>query len=88
MAGTDNPNHADYPLNPFDRGGFSHSDPLRRSTKSTFLFPAIAAARLIEQRKGRYDDLSESVEEIELRLRTLASIMGMLPTNDESPSAT
>jgi len=87
MAGTDNPNHADYPLNPFDRGGFSHSDPLRRSTKSTFLFPAIAAARLIEQRKGRYDDLSESVEEIELRLRTLASIMGMLPTNDESPSA-
>jgi len=88
MAGTDNPNHADYPLNPFDRGGFSHSDPLRRSTKSTFLFPATAAARLIEQRKGRYDDLSESVEEIELRLRTLASIMGMLPTNDESPSAT
>jgi hypothetical protein len=87
MARTDNPNHADYPLNPFDRGGFSHSDPLRRSTKSTFLFPAIAAARLIEQRKGRYDDLSESVEEIELRLRTLASIMGMLPTNDESPSA-
>ena len=87
MARTDNPNHADYPLNPFDRGGFSHSDPLRRSTKSTFLFPAIAAARLIEQRKGRYDDLSESVEEIELRLRTLASIMGMLPTNDESPYA-
>ena len=87
MARTDNPNHADYPLNPLDRGGFSHSDPLRRSTKSTFQFPAIAAARLIEQRKGRYDDLSESAEEVELRLRTLASIMGMLPTNDESPSA-
>ena len=87
MARTDNPNHADYPLNPFDRGGFSHSDPLRRSTKSTFLFPAIAAARLIEQRKGRYDDLSEPIEDVELRLRTLASIMGMLPTNDESPSA-
>ena len=88
MARTDNPNHADYPLNPFDRGGFSHSDPLRRSTKSTFLFPAIAAARLVEQRKGRYDDLSEPIEDVELRLRTLASIMGMLPTNDESPSAT
>lgn len=87
MARTDNPNHADYPLNPLDRGGFSHSDPLRRSTKSTFLFPAIAAARLIEQRKGRYDDLSEPIEDVELRLRTLASIMGMLPTNDESPSA-
>ena len=87
MARTDNPNHADYPLNSLDRGGLSHSDPLRRSTKSTFLFPAIAAARLIEQRKGRYDDLSEPIEDVELRLRTLASIMGMLPTNDESPSA-
>ena len=87
MAGTDNPNHADYPMNPLERGGFFHADPLRRSTKSTFLFPAIAAARLADQRKGRYDDFSESVEEVELRLRTLASIMGMLPTNDESPSA-
>ena len=87
MTRTDNPNHADYPVNPLERSGFSHTDPLRRSTKSTFLFPAIAAARLAEQRKGRYDDFSESVEEVELRLRTLASIMGMLPTNDESPSA-
>lgn len=87
MARTDNRNHAAYPMNPLERSGFSHTDPLRRSTKSTFLFPAIAAARLVEQRIGRYDDLSESVEEVELRLRTLASIMGMLPTNDGSPNA-
>jgi hypothetical protein len=87
MARSENPNHKDYSMNPLERSGFSHTDPLRRSTKSTFLFPAKAAARLIEQRKGRYDILSESDEEVELRLRTLASIMGMLPTNDESPSA-
>ena len=87
MAKSDNPNHADNPMNPLEPGGLSHTDPLRRSTKSALLFPAIAAARLIEQRKGRYDDLSEPAEEVELRLRTLASIMGMLPTNDESPSA-
>ena len=87
MTNQDKPNRADYPVNPLERGGFIHSDPLYQSTKSTFLFPSIAAARLVEQRKGRYDDLAESTEEVELRLRTLASIMGMLPTNDETPSA-
>jgi len=87
MARSDSPNHDDYPMNPLERGGFSHTDPLRRSTKSTFLFPAKAAARIIEQRNGRYDDLAESIEEVELRLRTLASIMGMFPTNDDTPSA-
>jgi hypothetical protein len=81
------PNDTDRSAHPFGRGCFPHADPLRQSSRCTLPFPAEAAASLSEQRKRRYDDLPESVEETQLRLWQLASIMGMFSTNDETPSA-
>lgn len=87
MMEQNDPNNADHPNNPLGSGCFPVSDPLRQSSENNLQFPTEAAARLSEQRKERYDDLAESIDEVELRLRVLASIMGLYPTNDETPSA-
>ena len=87
MMNPNNPHNANHLNNPPDRDCFPCSDPLRQSNKSILKFPTEAATRLSEQRKDRYDDFAESIEEVELRLRVLASIMGLYPTNDGHPSA-
>jgi hypothetical protein len=63
------------------------SDPLNLSTRVSLPFPAKAASRLAEQRSTRYDDMFFAVEDAESRIRELASIMGMLPNDDDLPFA-
>lgn len=63
------------------------SDPLKLSTRDTLPFPTKAASRLAEQRSSRYDDMFFTLEDAEVRIRELASIMGMLPNDDDLPSA-
>ena len=87
MTNSTNSNDNHHSISPIEKEAVTHLDPLHQSTNSTFLFPQKAAAYLAEQKKRRYDKLPESVEEVELRLRKLASIMGLLSTNDETSSA-
>jgi hypothetical protein len=63
------------------------SDPLNLSTRESLPFPIKAASRLAEQRSTRYDDMFFAVEDAESRIRELASIMGMLPNDDDLPFA-
>ena len=63
------------------------SDPLNLSTRESLPFPIKAASRLAEQRSARYDDMFFAVEDAESRIRELASIMGMLPNDDDVPFA-
>ena len=63
------------------------SDPLNLSTRDSLPFPTKAASRLAEQRSTRYDDMFFAVEDAESRIRELASIMGMLPNDDDLPFA-
>jgi hypothetical protein len=63
------------------------ADPLRLSTKTTLPFPQHAASRLAEQRSTRYDEVIEGIEDAQERIQRLASIMGMLPNDDDLPSA-
>ena len=69
-----------YILNP-------HIDPLRNSLRDSLPFPIDAASRLGAERGKRYDDLFCSIEEAEMRLRELASIMGLLSIEDDTPTA-
>lgn len=62
-------------------------DPLRHSHRDSLPFPTEAASRLGSQRSQRYDDLFLAVEEAELRIREFASIMGLLETDDDTPTA-
>ena len=87
MTKPNNHKNSDDPNNPIERDCFPYSDPLLQSSEGNLRFPTEAAARLSEQRKERYDVLTESVDEVELRLRVFASIMGLYTTNDETPSA-
>ena len=61
--------------------------PLTQSNHATLPFPIGAATRLGSERSKRYDDLLFTMDEAEEQLRLLASIMGMLPTNDDAPAA-
>jgi hypothetical protein len=82
--------HAMYPIinNEITESGYIIlADPLRLSTKTTLPFPQQAASRLAEQRSTRYDEILEDVEDAQKRVQRLASIMGMLPSDDDLPSA-
>ena len=63
------------------------ADPLHLSTKTTLPFPQKAASRLAEQRSSRYDGFLEGIEDAQFRMQALASIMGMLPNDDDLPFA-
>ena len=63
------------------------SDPLQLSTQKSLSFPAKAASRLAEQRSSRYDDALFALEDAELKMHKLASIMGMLPEDGNLPTA-
>ena len=63
------------------------SDPLHLSTAESLPFPTLAASRLAEQRSSRYDEVFFAVEDAEIRIRELASVMGMLPSDDDLPTA-
>ena len=52
-------------------------DPIRLSNRLSLPFPADAASQLSAQRSKRYDDFVFALDEAEIRLRELASIMGM-----------
>jgi len=62
-------------------------DPLRFSSRETLPFPIEAATRLGSERSKRYDDLFFKIDEAEMRFRELASIMGMLIIDDDTPTA-
>ncbi len=61
--------------------------PLTQSMHSSLPFPTGAAARLGSERSKRYDDLLFAMDDAEEQLRSFASIMGMFPTNDDTPTA-
>jgi hypothetical protein len=63
------------------------SDPLQLSSKDSLPFPEKAASRLAEQRSSRYDEVFFALEDADLKIRELASIMGMLPNDDDLPTA-
>jgi hypothetical protein len=63
------------------------SDPLQLSKQVSLPFPAKAASRLAEQRSSRYDDMLFALEDAEMKIHKLASIMGMLPDDGDLPSA-
>ncbi len=63
------------------------SDPLQLSTRESLPFPTNAASRLAEQRSSRYGNMLFTLEDAELKIRELASVMGMLPNNDDMPGA-
>ncbi|MBC8201515.1 MAG: hypothetical protein H8E86_05655 [Planctomycetes bacterium] len=63
------------------------ADPLRLSAKTALPFPQRAASRLAQQRSKRYDEILDSNEDVQERVQRLASIMGMLPNDDDLPSA-
>ena len=63
------------------------ADPLRLSAKTSLSFPQHAASRLAEQRSTRYDEVLECVEDAQERVQRFAAIMGMLPNDDDLPSA-
>ncbi len=62
-------------------------DPLRLSSKVTLPFPANAASKLNSERSKRYDNLLLTIDEPEMRIRELASIMGMWIVDDDTPGA-
>ena len=77
-----------YPLpNANDSNTPLDGDPLRFSNPPSLPFPVDAASRLASERSKRYDDLFLTIDETELRLRELASIMGMFMIDDDTPSA-
>tara|TARA_B100000959_G_C14977125_1_gene621965 strand:- start:2123 stop:2368 length:246 start_codon:yes stop_codon:yes gene_type:complete len=63
------------------------ADPLQLSKQESLPFPTKAASRLAEQRSGRYDDMLVALEGAELKIRELASVMGMLSNDDDLPTA-
>lgn len=62
-------------------------DPIRLSNRLSLPFPVDAASQLSAQRSKRYDDFVFALEEAEIRLRELASIMGMGVIDDDPPAA-
>tara|TARA_B100001964_G_C13761101_1_gene391776 strand:- start:175 stop:426 length:252 start_codon:yes stop_codon:yes gene_type:complete len=62
-------------------------DPIRLSNRLSLPFPAHGASRLGAQRSKRYDDFFFTLDEAEMRLRELASIMGMWSIDDDTPTA-
>jgi hypothetical protein len=67
--------------------GYVVTDPLQLSPEETLAFPAKAASTLASLRSQRYDSSLVTLEDAELRLRNLASIMGMIPWDGEQPHA-
>ena len=67
--------------------GYVIPDPLQLSSEKTLAFPAKAASTLASLRSQRYDSSLVTLEDAELRLRNLASIMGMIPWDGEQPHA-
>ncbi len=64
-----------------------YADPLKKSASYSLPFPSAAASYLNTERSKRYDDIMMCMDEAENRLRTLASIMGMLETDDGTSTA-
>ena len=62
-------------------------DPLKQSNRHSLPFPTAAASFLSTERSKRYDDILMHMDGAEERLRSLASIMGMLETDDGAPTA-
>ena len=62
-------------------------DPLLSSDKTTLPFNVNADSRLSTQRNVRYDALILAGDEAELRLREIASIMGIVTDDDDFPTA-
>jgi hypothetical protein len=62
-------------------------DPIRLSNRLSLPFPTDAASRLAAERSKRYDDFFFTLDEAEIRLRELASIMGMWTIDDDTPTA-
>mgnify|MGYP001028422453 FL=1 len=62
-------------------------DPIRLSNRLSLPFPVDTASQLSAQRSKRYDDFVFTLEEAEIRLRELASIMGLGLFEDDPPTA-
>lgn len=62
-------------------------DPIRSSNRLSLPFPVDGASQLGAQRSKRYDDFFFALDEAEIRLRELASIMGMWSIDDDTPTA-
>ena len=88
-------NHSDgiYVTHASNFNGMNHNgyviitDPLQLSPEESLLFPANAAKTLANLRSKRYDSEFISLDDAEIRLRNLASIMGMIPWDGDQPDA-
>ena len=68
-------------------GAYEHSIDDIRNEATIALFPANAAKTLANLRSKRYDSEFISLDDAEIRLRNLASIMGMIPWDGDQPDA-
>lgn len=71
----------------FPDHSFPNNDPLLKSQRESFPFPEEAARILSDQRSQRYDEVDLDFEEVALRIREFASMMGLSSIHDEPPTA-